>query len=287
MHDRSQGNKPYSLVEIWNIETGKRVLEKRFDGSGYTKARFLPSNRVQIISRTNIEVIDADTGHLFWSINNDRNQYYSGFSRLPIRAQDPIIVGGSNLTEFRDQQNGKILKRFDHAISGRIVPHKPSQMIAINIIKAGSAENGFSIALINWKTGNDIWRVRLLENKRSIKKIHFLPDKRRLLLHIHDHESQLIILDLKDGKILDNLQTDSGWEKMWPLLDPDLILAKDYSWTVRIWRLSTGTEVKRFSHTPLRCFFVGTAYSKCAYTLLRNRMIGGQYICPYTSCKSL
>ncbi len=58
-----------------------------------------------------------------------------------------------------------------------------------------------------------------------------------------------MILDLKDGKVLGTLQTDSGWHEMWPLADSDLILAKDYSNTVRIWRLSTGAEVNRFSHT--------------------------------------
>ena len=252
LRDRSQGNKPYFLVEIWNLETGRRVMEKRFDGPSYVKARFLPSNRVQIISRTSIEVIDAHTGHLLWNIKTDRNRYFSSFSGLPIRVQDPILIEGIDFTEFRNQQNGKLLSRFDHALSrGTIIPHKPTQMIAINMKKPGSTEKGFSIALINWKTGKDIWRVRLLENdnKGYVKKVHFSPDNRRLLLHFARHESQLMILDLKDGKVLGNLQTDSDWDEMWPLADPDLVLAKDFSGTVRIWRLSTGTEVKRFSHT--------------------------------------
>ena len=250
LRDRSQGNKRYSIVEIWNLETGKRVLEKRYDGSGYNKARFLPSNQVQIVSGKSLEVFDAHTGHLSWDIK-EPNRYFSSFSNLPIRAKDPLLVTGKDFTEFRNQKSGKILKRYDHVLSGAILPHNPSQMIAINTKIYGAGEKGFSIALINWKTGKDIWRVRLLEkdNKGSIKKIHFSPDKRRLLLHIHRQEYQLMILDLKDGKVLGTLQTGSGWHEMWPLADPDLILAKDYSNTVRVWRLSTGTEVNRFSHT--------------------------------------
>ena len=248
LRDRSQGNK-YSIVEIWNIETGKRVLEKRFDGSGYISARFLPSNRVQIAFGGRHEIMDARTGDLLWDIKYLKD-YISGFSEYPpTREKEPIILRGTSFTEFRDQQTGKLLTRYDHSISTTILPHKPSQMIAINIKKGGSGEKGFSMALINWKTGKEIWRVRLLENKGYIKKIHFSPDKHRLLLHIGHHEYQLMILDLKDGKVLETLQTDSGWYEMWPLVDPDLVLANDYSNTIRIWRLSTGTEVNRFSHT--------------------------------------
>lgn len=250
LRDRSQDNKPYSIVEIWNLETGKRLMEKRINSRDYIRTRFLPSNRVQIASREKNYIIDAHTGDLLWDINLLKNYSFQSSEYPPARAEDPLIVRRSNFTEFRDQQSGKIIKRYDHGLYlGTIIPHKPSQLVAINMQKSGSTEKGVSIALINWKTGKDIWRIRLLEKEGSINKIHFSPDQRRLLLHLRNHESQLMILDLKDGKVLGSLQTDSGWNEMWTLADPDLVLAKDFSNTVRIWRLSTGAEVNRFSHT--------------------------------------
>jgi hypothetical protein len=49
--------------------------------------------------------------------------------------------------------------------------------------------------------------------------------------------------------MLGEVSSDSNWRTFWPLEDPDLVLARDWSSTVRVWRLSTGKEVRRFAHT--------------------------------------
>jgi hypothetical protein len=40
-----------------------------------------------------------------------------------------------------------------------------------------------------------------------------------------------------------------GVQSLWPLVDPDLLGVYDLNLTFRIWRISTGTEAHRFSHT--------------------------------------
>lgn len=60
---------------------------------------------------------------------------------------------------------------------------------------------------------------------------------------------RIMVWNVHDGSELARIQMDGAAERMRPLADPDRVLVHHYGERLRVWRVSTGREERRFAHT--------------------------------------
>ena len=254
---------PYADIEIWDVETRNQVFSKRYEGRPTINFRFLSRNRIQIFS-SKAEIFDIESKKILWEIEN-LFEFFGNSSMVDVQFKsklrnqfDPLLLTRKGFTEFRDQQTGKVLGQFDRAVWGVTLPDRPSLMVVVD--QTDFTRQGHTVALINWQSSKEIWRTEVLrDSKADISELHFTTNHEHLLLHVGgdlNDDRRLIILDLENGNSVGQLQTDSDWIKVWSMTNPDLIMAQDFSKTVRIWQLSSKAETNRFSHTHTADGFV-------------------------------
>ena len=251
---------PHQELELWDLENNAQLLSKRYDIVS-VEGLFLPGGKVLVRDTArSFDVLDAETGVRLWGMPKAGSDKGSTIRLPPERAEDPLVIVGEDFTELRDQQTGVVLARYDQPLVGRILASAPSLMVSAEATKLGHlprplGDPSLTLMLLDWRTGEERWKTRLpidiisKNGNAYIENLITLSDEKRLLVQIRGHRSELTILDLDKGDVVGTLKTDSDWKAIWPLPDPDLVLAWDYSSTVRVWRLSSGEEVRRFAHT--------------------------------------
>lgn len=242
--DPADPERPYSTVELWSVDSEERVFARHLK-YGIVKTAPLEGDRVMLLAEQYrngedsgfVEVFDVKNRKVLWSIE---------ISPGPATALRDLGRGGtlavsqSGTTQLRDLGTGRLLFEVAGVPSGVMVT-LPDRGIVVSanarVIEARDLQNG---------------EVRhRIEGFDGFKKdIRLSADRDRLFVAVNgDAHTGVGVWRTTDWSLERFIAMDSRLRSIHPLSDPSLIAVYDNADTLRIWRISTGEEVRRFAHT--------------------------------------
>lgn len=243
LEDAKQPERRYAEVELWQVATGQRVLVRRL-AHAIASVEALPGGAVAIMTRRShgeppatFEVLEAATGARRWSIET------AGFGFFAVHRvagqDDVVVVESTEANTVRALDTGRT--RFERAgQKGRVVAVLPHDgLIAVR--------GDESIELRDARTGAVRRRV---DDLGTIRNVQLGADGRRLLIAVHGSKRIGVWTWRTDDASAPRFIAMAHVARdLAGLADPDLFAVYDFADTLRVWRISTGQEVHRMSHT--------------------------------------
>ena len=239
----------YLKVELWDVNKGE-LLHTLRGLPTFADVEFGPDGYARVfILNDRLTVLDSETGEVLWEEPFQRD-WIGNPNPLPRIAGTPLVIQARDYTSLRSARTGREIGRLDFRIGGFAMNADHSRMVAGVVRKTG--ETGPQIAMIHLRSGTQLWTAQVSETEEGgIKEMGFSKDGRRLFVLLRGSKSSSVFLkvfDTADGHVVATLSSESRVIKFEQLADPDLIVTLDYAHSARVWRLSTGEEVRRVAH---------------------------------------
>ncbi len=247
--DSSAAKRKHSVIELWDVDDRKRLFNKKY--LPYINAQALPGNRYAITGtplaksepESVLEILDAAQGKQIWSVSTSER-----FNKLlvPKPRTDLLIVETSRSTQIRQISSGKLIAEIaGSGIQAAAAVNGENLLHIANLQSLNRMDSAIQIRKID--TGNLVKQIPVSAN---IHDLAVSDDGKSLYAAVSSDYSQGVrIWRRADWMETGFIALDGIPKTLFPLQDPDLLAVLDYSNTLRVWRISSGRELHRFSHT--------------------------------------